>query len=144
MEVSGQFHATASLSPITYMAGWAPEPDWTPWRLGKFLAPLWNRTPVVQPTARRYTDWAIPAPTDSVDNEINYRYKHVIVSTNFMIVGSNPIRNMDVYPRGFFVLSCIRTGNGLVIPSMLCVWKSKGALVAASLWEDGWRTNAPA
>jgi hypothetical protein len=68
MEVSGQLHAPAALPPgkeplvpIRYEAGWAPEPFWTRWFKEKFSAPAGNRTPIVQPVAQRYTDWAITA-----------------------------------------------------------------------------------
>jgi hypothetical protein len=47
MEVSGQFHAPATLPPgkeppvtIGYEAGWAPEPVWTLWRREKSLSLL--------------------------------------------------------------------------------------------------------
>jgi hypothetical protein len=56
MEVSDQFHAPSALSPgkklqvhIEYEGGWASQPVWTLWRRE-------NRTPAVQPVARRYTD----------------------------------------------------------------------------------------
>jgi hypothetical protein len=48
--------------PIGLEAGWAPEPAWTLWSREKFLAPTRNRTPAVQRAARRYAEWAIPAP----------------------------------------------------------------------------------
>jgi hypothetical protein len=60
MQASGQLHDPATLL-IGQEAGWAPEPVWTLWR-EKPLTPARNRTPVVQPVTRRYTDWAIPAP----------------------------------------------------------------------------------
>jgi hypothetical protein len=61
MEVSGKLHALAALPPgkeppvlIRYEAGWAQSRSG---RCGeeKNLAPAGNRTPVVQPVARRYT-----------------------------------------------------------------------------------------
>jgi hypothetical protein len=42
--------------PIGYEAGWAPEPVWTLKSREKYFASGGNRTPVVQPLARRYTD----------------------------------------------------------------------------------------
>jgi hypothetical protein len=62
MEVSGQLHAPAALSPekeplvpIGEEAGWASEPFWTQWRREKFPALAGNRTleprsPVLKPT----------------------------------------------------------------------------------------------
>jgi hypothetical protein len=48
MEVSGQHHAPATLSPrkknpvaIEYEAGWAPEPVWAVWK--KILCPQLDR-----------------------------------------------------------------------------------------------------
>jgi hypothetical protein len=65
MEMSGQLHAPAALPlgkeplvPIGQEAGWAPEPFWTRWFREKFPAPTGNLTPIVQPVAQRYTDWA--------------------------------------------------------------------------------------
>jgi hypothetical protein len=61
MEVSGELHAPVALPmekelpvPIGQEAGWAPEPVGT---REKSLAPVGNRTPAVQPVARRYADW---------------------------------------------------------------------------------------
>jgi hypothetical protein len=46
--------------PIGYEVGWAPQPVWTLWRREN-LNLVENRTLAVQPLARHYTDWAIPA-----------------------------------------------------------------------------------
>jgi hypothetical protein len=40
----------------SYDAGSAPEPVWMLWRREKSLTPEENRTPAIQPTARRYND----------------------------------------------------------------------------------------
>jgi hypothetical protein len=72
MEVSGQLHAPVALPPekeplvaIGQEAGWTPESFWTRWWTEKFPAPARResnpRTPIVQPVAQRYTDWAITA-----------------------------------------------------------------------------------
>jgi hypothetical protein len=70
MMVNGQLHAPAALSPgedppvpIGQEAGLAPEPFWTLWRREKFLDPAGERTSAFQPVDRRYTNWAIPAPS---------------------------------------------------------------------------------
>jgi hypothetical protein len=62
MEVSGQLHAPAALSPgkeplvpIVQEAGWAPEPFWMQWWGEKFPTPAGTRPPIVQPVAQRYT-----------------------------------------------------------------------------------------
>jgi hypothetical protein len=67
MEVSDQLHAPAtlppekeSLVPTGQETEWVPEPWWRE----KFPAPHREsnpRTPLVQPVAQRYTDWAITA-----------------------------------------------------------------------------------
>jgi hypothetical protein len=65
MGVSGQRHAPAALLPpvpIVQEAGWAPEPIWTQKIEEKSFASAGDRTPVVQPVVRHYTDWATPAP----------------------------------------------------------------------------------
>jgi hypothetical protein len=56
MEVSGQLHAPAALPqvPPEQVAGWAPEPVSTLWGNDKSFVPSRNRTPPVQPVARRY------------------------------------------------------------------------------------------
>jgi hypothetical protein len=63
MEVSGQYHAPAALTPgkeplvpIGQRAGYAPEPVWTLWNTEKSLPLATHRTPVVKPVARRYND----------------------------------------------------------------------------------------
>jgi hypothetical protein len=71
MEVSGQLHAPAALPagkeplvPTGYEDGWASEPFWKRWCRKKFPAPAKEsspNTPIVQPVAQRYTDWAITA-----------------------------------------------------------------------------------
>jgi hypothetical protein len=43
---------------------WGQEPVWTPWNREEFLALAGNQTPAVLPVARRYTDWAIPDPSN--------------------------------------------------------------------------------
>jgi hypothetical protein len=65
VEVSGQLHAPAALSTwqkppvlIRQEAGWAPQPIWTLWRREKSCTAE-KRTQVIQPVARRCTDWAI-------------------------------------------------------------------------------------
>jgi hypothetical protein len=52
-------------------AGWAPEPIWSKWRRGNF-APAGNRTPAVQPVARRYTERAVPGLLPSKSYPIHY------------------------------------------------------------------------
>jgi hypothetical protein len=63
MEVSGSLHAPASLPPvkesqvrIVQEAEWAVETAWKLWNRELSLAPTGNKTPAVQPVARRYTD----------------------------------------------------------------------------------------
>jgi hypothetical protein len=66
MEVSGQLHTPAALSPPERdPAGWASDSVWTLWRReDSFIS--WNRKRVFQPVARLYTDRAIPAPNYDV------------------------------------------------------------------------------
>jgi hypothetical protein len=42
--------------------GWASEQFCMLWRKEKFLASAGNQTPIVQPVARRYTDWSTSMP----------------------------------------------------------------------------------
>jgi hypothetical protein len=42
--------------PIVQESGWAPEPVWTQRLEEKSSAPAGDRTPVVQPIVRHYTD----------------------------------------------------------------------------------------
>jgi hypothetical protein len=73
MEVSGQLHVLATLAPgkgplvlIGQEAGWAPELVWTLLWREKFPASpqeLNPWTPIIQPVAQHYTDWAILAPS---------------------------------------------------------------------------------
>jgi hypothetical protein len=69
MGVSGQHHAPAALYPaegppvpIGQEAGWASEPVWMQRLEEKSSASVGDRTPVVQPVVRHYTDWATAAP----------------------------------------------------------------------------------
>jgi hypothetical protein len=70
----GQLHAPAVLPPEiepsvpTVDATWALEPVWTRQRREKSLVPAGNRTPAVQPIARRYIDSAIPAHARAEEN----------------------------------------------------------------------------
>jgi hypothetical protein len=66
MEVSGRLHTPAillpgkePLVPTGQEVRWAPEPFWTRWWREKFPAPAGNRTPIVQPIARRHS-WIHP------------------------------------------------------------------------------------
>jgi hypothetical protein len=73
MEISGEHHVPATLLPgksLRYpldmrLGG----PQSRSGRYGgekKSLAPTGNRTPAVQSVARRYSDWAIPAPINEI------------------------------------------------------------------------------
>jgi hypothetical protein len=69
MEVSSLLHVSAPLPPgkeppgTHSIASWmCPEHFWMLHRREKSLAPAGNRTPGVQPIARRYADWTIPVP----------------------------------------------------------------------------------
>jgi hypothetical protein len=58
MEMNGQFHAPAALSPGKEPPTRAPDPIWKLWSREESLAPAGIRTPTVQPVARHFTDWA--------------------------------------------------------------------------------------
>jgi hypothetical protein len=62
MEGSGEVHATASgidpQYPLDRRLSGPPEPTWTPWSREMSPDPVGNRTPVVQPAARRCTECA--------------------------------------------------------------------------------------
>jgi hypothetical protein len=70
MGVSGQRHAPAALYhrgkdlryPLDTEAGWAPDPVWTQRLEENSSVPIGDRTPIVQPVVRHYTDWATAAP----------------------------------------------------------------------------------
>jgi hypothetical protein len=67
--VCGQHHAPAAFTPwkdpvpVVQEAGWAPEPVWMG---AENLAPLGFDPRTLQPVVSRYTDYAIPAPEQSV------------------------------------------------------------------------------
>jgi hypothetical protein len=59
MGVSGQHHDPAALYPLVPIGqedGWAPEPVWTQRLEEQSSASVGDRTPVVQPVVRHYTD----------------------------------------------------------------------------------------
>jgi hypothetical protein len=66
MEVSSQLHAPAALPPgkrseSNWIGGWVgTRAGFTLWSRENCLSPAGYWTPATQPTARRYTDWAIP------------------------------------------------------------------------------------
>jgi hypothetical protein len=72
MGVSDQRHAPAALYPrgkdnpvpIVQGAGWAPESVWTQRLEEKYSVPVGDRTPIIQPVVRHYTDWATAAPAE--------------------------------------------------------------------------------
>jgi hypothetical protein len=74
MEVIGQLHAPADSflgKIIRYpLDSGLGEPQRRSGRYGedKNLVPTGNRTPAVQPVARRYTDWAIQVPTLGINH----------------------------------------------------------------------------
>jgi hypothetical protein len=78
MGVSGQRHAPAALYPGERTPGTHCTGGWVGPRAGldaearreKSSAPVGDRTPIVQPIVRHYTDSATPAPTSS----LKYRY----------------------------------------------------------------------
>jgi hypothetical protein len=67
MEVSGQFHASDALLPgkepyTHWMGRWVgPRASQDAMMMKKIPAPAENRTPIFQPVASRYTEWATPA-----------------------------------------------------------------------------------
>jgi hypothetical protein len=65
MRVSGQRHALAALYPRYPLDRRLGGPQNRSGRRGleeKSFAPVEDRTPIVQPVVRHYTDWATPAP----------------------------------------------------------------------------------
>jgi hypothetical protein len=72
MGMTGQYHAPIALYlgertpdtryPLDRRLGWAPEPVWTQGLEKKSSAPVGDRTPIVQPVVRHYTNWATLAP----------------------------------------------------------------------------------
>jgi hypothetical protein len=88
MGVSGQRHAPGRALPpgkgppvpIVQEAGWAPEPIWTQGLEEKSSASVGDRTPVVQPVVRHYTDWDTAGLTE----------KLVHYTSAFLIFGSTP------------------------------------------------------
>jgi hypothetical protein len=81
MWVTGQLHPPATLPPgkelpvpIGQEVRWSPDPVWTLWSIEKCLPLDGNRTPAVQPVARRYTGRAISGVP------ILYRYLIITVA----------------------------------------------------------------
>jgi hypothetical protein len=80
MEVSGQLHAPTALFP-----GKVPRYPydrklvWTMRNREIFFALVGNQTPAVQPVARHYTDWAIPAPN------LKYTAVNALISINLPV-----------------------------------------------------------
>jgi hypothetical protein len=58
--------------PIVQGAGWASQLVWTQRLEEKSIVSAGNRTPVVQPVVRHYTDWATPALTHLHIEILNY------------------------------------------------------------------------
>jgi hypothetical protein len=72
MEVGDKLHAPVALRPrksspvpTGLEAGWDPVPVWTLWSR-EISYTAWNITPVVQPVALRFTDWATLENTERV------------------------------------------------------------------------------
>jgi hypothetical protein len=91
MEMSGQFHAPAALHPGKRAPGTHWIGDWVGPRAvldavvkRKISSPRWEtnpRTPIVQPVAQRYTDWAITVHwTAFVANKVSLNKSHESVS----------------------------------------------------------------
>jgi hypothetical protein len=78
MEVSGQRHASAALYPrwkdprypLDRRLGGPQSRVWTQGLQEKSSAALGDRTPIVQPVVRHYTDWATAAPKTVVSSLI--------------------------------------------------------------------------
>jgi hypothetical protein len=68
MEMNGQLHSLAALSPgkalpcVSCRRLGGPQSRSGRYGENKNLSPAGNRIPAAQPVARRYTDWAIPYP----------------------------------------------------------------------------------
>jgi hypothetical protein len=89
MEMSGQLHASAALSPgkvtlvpIWYEAGWVPEPVWTRLWRETFPAPIGLEPPIIQPVAHCYTTHQSQAPYENdmeqkIGDVIMYLGKHL-------------------------------------------------------------------
>jgi hypothetical protein len=61
--------------PTGEETGWAPEPVWTQGLEKKSSASAGDRTPIVHPVVRHYTDWATAAPGGSSIKPINRNRK---------------------------------------------------------------------
>jgi hypothetical protein len=87
MGMSGQRHAPAAFThrkgppvPIVQEAGWASELVWTQRLEEKSSVSAEDRTPVVQPVIRSYTDWATPAPAFMFTTRNLYAYLTNIIT----------------------------------------------------------------
>jgi hypothetical protein len=58
--------------PIVQEARWAPEPVWTQKLEEKSSVLVRDRTPIVKPVVRHYTDWATAAPLTFERNLAKY------------------------------------------------------------------------
>jgi hypothetical protein len=96
LDMSGHFHALA-LAPIGQEAEWAPEPVWTTWRReNSWTYRDSNSDPsVVQPIARRYMDYAIPAPGGKGVHNTNYWANFVPVNYELYM---NLKSNKPIFP----------------------------------------------